>query len=196
MYCMMCIIHAGARYDSGYSCPPPGGISELFISLFCNCVKLSNVFVFQVQCQLHPSASRSKYFFCCSLLYPFPLLQPSSSFPHFCLLLHVFLLNFYCTSPFLSTSFLLIFLLCDSASSPPFLFMFPLPSILSSSSLSVFLPFHVLPSSPFTSLSIVLLFLLCLSSRPTFPLVLSSYPLSIPLTSSTVERAHAVFLTV
>lgn len=129
MYCMMCIIHAGARYDSGYSCLPPGGFSELFISLFCDCVKLSNVFVFQVQCQLHPSASRSKYF----LLLSSPALSP------FAVVLFLFLPSSSC----LTTELLLFF--SSFVSDHPSLFSFfssvSLPLLPSSLYFFLFLPF-------------------------------------------------------
>lgn len=112
MYCMMCIIHAGARYDSGYSCLPPSGFSDLFIFYF---VTVSNVFVFQVQCQLHPSASRSKYFSSLpsllslpiSSFLPFPLehLRFFSSFLFFSSVIFIFI--FLSSSVFLSIFFLL-----------------------------------------------------------------------------------------
>lgn len=158
MYCMMCIIHAGARYDSGYSCLPPGGFSDLFISLFCNCVKLSDVFVFQVQCQLHPSASRSKYFLLLSsptvVLFLF-LFLPSSSSSSCLPTQHLqFFSSFVYFRPslfvFLSSVILLSLL-------PSFL-CFPFSSIFFPSSFFLSFCLSFLPSFSFSSFSIVLLF--------------------------------------
>lgn len=58
---MMCIIYAGQDMTQDTA------VRLECLLLFSNCVKLSAVliyaFVFQVQCQLHPSAPRSKFFF-------------------------------------------------------------------------------------------------------------------------------------
>lgn len=71
---MMCIIYAGQDMTQDTA------VRLECLLLFSNCVKLSAVliyaFVFQVQCQLHPSAPRSKLFF---FLVPFLAIVSSPS---------------------------------------------------------------------------------------------------------------------